>query len=97
MYIELMKIRGEIHNLFKIYLNKNYEEHLLESIEEILIQDSFEESFENLIKNNMYKSQEILDLLSGCFKVITHNFSDLKDIKDLGNYTYQYSLFPFIC
>ncbi len=89
MYVKMIKIREEIHQLFVEYLLDKSSNHLINKIEETLISDTFENNMIDLAKENNFKTQDIFKLHEKCFLVVSDLF---ENIEDLYNYTYQYAL-----
>lgn len=92
MYVRMVKIREEVHNLFVEFLNERDRRRAVHEIEEILISENFEAELIYAIENNHFKTQDIFQLFYTSLKVITYDFSDFSDMETLEQYTYQYAL-----
>lgn len=92
MYVKMIKIREEIHQLFTEFLYEKNNKRAIHEIEEILISDKFESELMYLIENNHFKTQDIFQLFYSSFKVITDDFKLFHDMENLEQYTYQYAL-----
>ncbi len=71
MYVKMIKIREEIHQLFVEYLLDKSSNHLINKIEETLISDTFENNMINLAKEKKFKTQDIFKLHEKCFLAIS--------------------------
>jgi len=92
MYVRMIKIREEIHQMFVEYLLSQSKDHLIGKIEECLISDNFESEMMVLIEEKHFKTQEILQLFYDCYKVVTNNFMTFETLEAVEEYTYQYAL-----
>lgn len=92
MYVKMIKVREEMHQLFVEYLLTHSKEHLVHKIEEHLISDNFESAMMFLIEEKHFKTQDILQLFYECFKIITSGFRAFETLENLENYAYQYAL-----
>ena len=92
MYVKMIKVREEIHQMFVEFLLSKKENNLISKIEETLISDNFESEMMYLIEESHFKTQEIFQLFYECFKVITYEFKTFETIEEIEQYTYQYAL-----
>ncbi len=92
MYVRMIKMREEIHQMFVEYLLAKSDDMLIGKIEETLISDKFESEMMYLIEEKHFKTQDVLQLFYQCFKIITHEFKIFETLEDLEQYTYQYAL-----
>lgn len=92
MYVRMVRIREEVHQLFSEFLMERNKGNALLEIEELLISENFEAELIYAIENNHFKTQEIFQLFYTSYKVITDDFVNFNDMENLEQYTYQYAL-----
>jgi len=92
MYVKMIKMREEIHQMFVEYLLDHHDDKLIGKIEETLISDKFESEMMFLIEENHFKTQDILQLFYECLKIITHGFKSFETLEEIEQYAYQYAL-----
>lgn len=88
----MIKIRETIHQMFIQHLLNKSENTLIGSIEAALISDTFESEMMYLIEEKHFKTQEIMQLFYGCFKILTNGFETFETLEALEHYAYQYAL-----
>lgn len=92
MYVRMIKIREEIHQIFVEYLLSKEDNHKISKIEETLISDHFESDMMHLIERCHFKTQDIFQLFYSCFMIVTDNYQLIGALEDLEQYTYLYAL-----
>lgn len=92
MYVRMIKIREEIHQILVNYLLDQDKSHKISKVEECLANDSFETAMMSLIEDKHFKTQDILQLFYCSFKIVTDDFRIFDTLEALEEYTYLYAL-----